>query len=73
MLIFLQGLAAHASLACMNVTRLTCRMQGAGMTPYSRRADGRAVMRSSLRGAPLRSACSAACRRIEACPMRAAA
>ena len=24
-------------------------MQGAGKTPYSRRADGRAVMRSSLR------------------------
>lgn len=24
-------------------------MQGAGLTPYSRRADGRAVMRSSLR------------------------
>ena len=23
--------------------------QGAGMTPYSRRADGRAVMRSSVR------------------------
>ena len=37
------------------------------MTPYSRRADGRAVMRSSLRGAPMRSACCAACSRIKAC------
>ena len=30
-------------------------VQGAGMTPYSRRADGRAVMRSSLRGAPVQA------------------
>ena len=65
--IVLQGLAANAWFAPTSVKRPNGCAQGAGMTPYSRRADGRAVMRSSLRGAPMHRDCGAAYRHITAC------
>ena len=40
------------SCALAHAQQAVCGCQGAGVTPYSRRADGRAVMRSSLRGKP---------------------
>ena len=46
-----ERLAADANPVYYMTLHYVFGVQGAGMTPYSRRADGRAVMRSSLRGA----------------------
>ena len=45
------GKGNPVSPSCLCACTASCVWcQGAGVTPYSRRADGRAVMRSSLRG-----------------------